>query len=193
MCPSFSYYCAIREEENIAESVNSKTEEKLENDSRDVLNVSSILHKMEIIEVNNKNKIHMEVKNQEDSNAKTVNIPDEKMKKTEDFRIVRGTFHQGNTNIFSVDSVGRQCTANAAAAILMASIKAPESWKSTDVNSVLITGDLIYQQSIANRPPQVMNERNSMYLNALEVKPDISFDVKKKKDKSRNIIHLTHV
>lgn len=45
--------------------------------------------------------------------------------KDESFKIVRGSFHQGDVTMFIIGSAGRQCTANAAVAIVMCSIKIP--------------------------------------------------------------------
>lgn len=91
------------------------------------------------------------------------------------FEIIRGSFHQGDLKLFNGDSAGRQCTANAAVAIVMCSIKFPELWTMHEVNSVLIAvGDQIYRQSLESRPSVDESEENSMYLNAQEVKQDIS-------------------
>lgn len=90
--------------------------------------------------------------------------------------IVRGTFHQGDTDKFGSDSVGRQCTANAAVAIVMGSIRNVQLWTYKNVDSILKVGDEIYKQSMTTRRAVSNAEKNYMYLNAQEFVPDITLD-----------------
>lgn len=94
--------------------------------------------------------------------------------KNKTFRIIRGSFHQANVEKFPEYSNGRQCTANAAVAIVKCSIKDPELWIGDDVDNVLMIGDEIYKESIETRPEVSMGEKNRMYLNAQEVQKKIT-------------------
>lgn len=54
--------------------------------------------------------------------------------------VTQGSFHQGNEK-FSVTSVGKQCVANAAVALMFSVILSPEHWQSQDLDNILNEGD----------------------------------------------------
>ena len=59
-------------------------------------------------------------------------------------RIVKGSFHQGNTSIFSTNSVGKQCVPNCAIAALYTSIIPLHKWTSDILDNILKCGDKLY-------------------------------------------------
>lgn len=111
---------------------------------------------------------------EEDILTKERKEEDKTERKNPNFIIVRGSFHQADENKFPNFSNGRQCTANAAVAIVKCSIKDPELWVGNDVDNVLMVGDEIYRESIETRPHVSIREHNHMYLNAQEVKKKIA-------------------
>ena len=58
--------------------------------------------------------------------------------------IVKGSFHQGNTSIFSANSVGKQCVPNCAIAALYTSIVPLYKWTSDILDNILKRGDKLY-------------------------------------------------
>ena len=58
--------------------------------------------------------------------------------------IVKGSFHQGNTSIFSANSVGKQCVPNCAIAALYTSIIPLYRWTSDTLDNILKCGDKLY-------------------------------------------------
>ena len=103
---------------------------------------------------------------------------------TGNFTNLRGTFHQGNS-LFS-ESAGIQCTAMAAASIVMCTFKHPAKWTTHDVDSVLILGDEVYKKSIKARNEVHYQEVNPEYLNADELIRDITFKSKTRRIKIGN-------
>ena len=59
-------------------------------------------------------------------------------------QIVKGSFHQGNTSIFSANSVGKQCVPNCAIAALYTSIVPLYKWTSDILDNILKCGDKLY-------------------------------------------------
>ena len=59
-------------------------------------------------------------------------------------QIVKGSFHQGNTSIFSAKSVGKQCVPNCAIAALYTSIVPLYKWTSDILDNILKCGDKLY-------------------------------------------------
>ena len=59
-------------------------------------------------------------------------------------KIVKGSFHQGNTSIFSSNSVGKQCVPNCATATLYTSIIPLYRWTSDILDNILKCGDKLY-------------------------------------------------
>ena len=59
-------------------------------------------------------------------------------------KIVKGSFHQGNTSIFSSNSVGKQCVPNCATAALYTSIIPLYRWTSDILDNILKCGDKLY-------------------------------------------------
>ena len=59
-------------------------------------------------------------------------------------KIVKGSFHQGNTSIFSSNSVGKQCVPNCATAALYTSIILLYRWTSDILDNILKCGDKLY-------------------------------------------------
>jgi hypothetical protein len=64
---------------------------------------------------------------------------------------IRGSFHQGDT-LFSDESRGQQCTANATVAIVVASYKEPSNWTPDTLNNILIEGDSLYKSIVLGDP-----------------------------------------
>ena len=58
--------------------------------------------------------------------------------------IVKGSFHQGNTSIFSANSVGKQCVPNCAIAALYTSMIPLYRWTSDTLDNILKCGDKLY-------------------------------------------------
>ncbi len=65
--------------------------------------------------------------------------------------IVPGSFHQGS-DMFGESSRGRQCVTNAYMSLLYSELKFPGDWISTDIDSVLYHGDILYTQIPNNDP-----------------------------------------
>ena len=59
-------------------------------------------------------------------------------------KIVKGSFHQVNTSIFSSNSVGKQCVPNCATAALYTSIIPLYRWTSDILDNILKCGDKLY-------------------------------------------------
>ena len=59
-------------------------------------------------------------------------------------KIVKGSFHQGNTSIFSSNSVGNQCVPNCATAALYTSIIPLYRWTSDILDNIPKCGDKLY-------------------------------------------------
>ena len=59
-------------------------------------------------------------------------------------KIVKGSFHQGNTSISSSNSVGKQCVLNCATAALYTSIIPLYRWTSDILDNILKCGDKLY-------------------------------------------------
>ena len=59
-------------------------------------------------------------------------------------QIVKRSFHQGNTSIFSANSVGKQCVPNCAIAALYTSIVPLYKWTSDILDNILKCGDKLY-------------------------------------------------
>ena len=57
---------------------------------------------------------------------------------------MKGSFHQGNTSIFSENSVGKQCVPNCAIAALYTSIIPLYRWTSDILDNILKCGDKLY-------------------------------------------------
>ena len=60
--------------------------------------------------------------------------------------IVAGTFHQGQRDQFSDQSVGRQCVPNSVAAIAFSKLKHTLKWTSLHMDNILQEGDALYKQ-----------------------------------------------
>ena len=64
-------------------------------------------------------------------------------------RIVKGSFHQGDTSVFSRKSVGKQCVPNCASAALYTSIIPLYRWTSDILDKILKCGDKLYNDIYA--------------------------------------------
>ena len=60
--------------------------------------------------------------------------------------VAAGTFHQGQTDQFSDQSVGRQCVPNSVAAIAFSKLKHTTKWASLHMDNILQEGDALYKQ-----------------------------------------------
>ena len=60
--------------------------------------------------------------------------------------VVAGTFHQGQTDQFSDQSVGRQCVPNSVGVIAFSKLKHTTKWTSLHMDNVLQEGDALYKQ-----------------------------------------------
>ena len=58
---------------------------------------------------------------------------------------IRGSFHQGDSRYFSIDSIGRQCMANAVAAAVYATMLPVHLWTQPTLDRILIAGDSLYR------------------------------------------------
>lgn len=93
--------------------------------------------------------------------------------KDNDF-VIKGDFHQADARFFESPSRGRQCTAIAAASIVMSAITPPSTCTSEIVNEVLNVGDKLYSKSIKDRGAVSSQEKNSQFLTAEEVSRTVS-------------------
>ena len=57
----------------------------------------------------------------------------------------KASYHQGNTDLFHQNSVGRQCVPNCLMACIMSKIKDPCNWTVVDMNCILYDGDKLYR------------------------------------------------
>ena len=60
--------------------------------------------------------------------------------------VAAGTFHQGQTDQFSDQSVGRQCVPNSVAAIAFSKLKHTTKWASLHMDNILQECDALYKQ-----------------------------------------------
>ena len=60
-------------------------------------------------------------------------------------KVVKGSFHQGDTSVFGQNSVGCQCVANCVIAGLYNSIVLVSNWTSHNLNNILWSGDKLYK------------------------------------------------
>ena len=58
--------------------------------------------------------------------------------------VVKGSFHQGDTSLFSPNSVGHQCVPNCVIAGLYNSIVPVSRWTSDSLDNILQQGDKLY-------------------------------------------------
>lgn len=92
-------------------------------------------------------------------------------------RIIRGDFHQGDVR-FEELSRGKQYVAISVAALCFFKVNNnPESWKTADINQILINGDIQYHASFKKmqREGQILQ---ALHLSLSEVYPYIKFDRK---------------
>lgn len=88
--------------------------------------------------------------------------------------IIRGTIHQGN-EMFPDNSRGMQCTAMAAAGILMSHVQNPEQWSANDIDNIIYLGENLFHKSIAERIQVHYQEENRSYLTTEEVSKSIQY------------------
>ena len=55
-------------------------------------------------------------------------------------KVVKGSFHQGDTSVFGQNSVGHQCVANCVIAGLYNSIVLVSNWTSHNLDNILWSG-----------------------------------------------------
>ena len=60
-------------------------------------------------------------------------------------KVVKGSFHQGDTSVFGQNSVGRQCVANCVIAGLYNSIVLVSNWTTHNLDNILWSGDKLYK------------------------------------------------
>ena len=58
--------------------------------------------------------------------------------------VVKGSFHQGDTSVFSPNSVGHQCVPNCVIAALCNSVVPMSRWSSDLLDNMLQHGDKLY-------------------------------------------------
>lgn len=68
-----------------------------------------------------------------------------------EYRVLAGTFHQGDDR-FSIESRGRQCTANACVALAYSIHKQSSEWRAYDVDKIISIGDKHYNISKLRKP-----------------------------------------
>ncbi len=61
--------------------------------------------------------------------------------------VVKGSFHQGDVQVFGSESVGRQCVANAVMGVVYATQVPLHQWTSSVLDMVLQSGDQLYLQT----------------------------------------------
>lgn len=120
-----------------------------------------------------------------EENAQTYYVL-QKFEPDEHTRIVRGNFHQGDER-FQEFSRNKQCLAIAVVAICFFQINNnPATWKTADINLILINGDAQYQASYKKREkdlqtsnlllselyPYIKIGRNFYYLNLMDDESD---------------------
>ena len=60
-------------------------------------------------------------------------------------KVVKGSFHQGDTSVFGKNSVGCQCVANCVIAGLYNSIVLVSNWTTHNLDNILCSGDKLYK------------------------------------------------
>ena len=60
------------------------------------------------------------------------------------YATIRDTFHQGDIWVFPPESVGKQCVANCAMAIIYTSVMTVDQWQSEHLDCILVTGNKLY-------------------------------------------------
>ena len=60
--------------------------------------------------------------------------------------IVSGSFHQGDLNVFSSRTAGKQCVANCVVALAKSVITSVQTWNQDDLDNILLCGDSLYTQ-----------------------------------------------
>ena len=58
--------------------------------------------------------------------------------------VAKGSFHQGNTNLFSVESAGKQCVTNSVIALVYHQQIPINAWNMEHLDDVLFNGNLLY-------------------------------------------------
>ena len=64
--------------------------------------------------------------------------------------VVKGSFHQGDTSLFSEISFGHQCVPNCVIAGLYHSIVPVSRWTSESLDNILLHGDKLYNSISKN-------------------------------------------
>ena len=67
-------------------------------------------------------------------------------------KVVKGSFHQGDTSVFGQNSVGRQCVANCVIAGLYNSIVLVSKWTTHNLDNILWSGDKLYKSISKTNP-----------------------------------------
>ena len=67
-------------------------------------------------------------------------------------KVVKGSFHQGDTSVFGQNSVGRQCVANCVIAGLYNSIVLVSNWTTHNLDNILLSGDKLYKSISKTNP-----------------------------------------
>ena len=62
-------------------------------------------------------------------------------------KVVKGSFHQGDTSVFGQNSVGHQCVANCVIAGLYNSIVLVSNWTTHNLNNIQRSGDKLYKST----------------------------------------------
>ena len=65
---------------------------------------------------------------------------------TSSISIIAGNFHQGDITVFHSDTAGKQCVANCLVSLTQAKTKAMSSWNQSDLDCILLAGDVIYRE-----------------------------------------------
>ena len=109
-------------------------------------------------------------------------------------KVVKGSFHQGDTSVFGQNSVGRQCVANCVIAGLYNSIVLVSNWTTHNLDNILWSGDKLYK-SISKTNPLLQVHDIGPQITAFENTYDFhighEFFGRIKKDKADNNIGST--
>ena len=104
-------------------------------------------------------------------------------------KVVKGSFHQGDTSVFGQNSVGRQCVANCVIAGLYNSIVLVSNWTTHNLDNILWSGDKLYKSiSKTNSLLQVHNisPQITAFENTYDIHIGHKFFGRIRKDKADN-------
>ena len=73
-------------------------------------------------------------------------------------KVVKGSFHQGSTSVFGINSVGCQCVPNCIIAVIYTNIVPLQRWTTESLDNILHSGDYLYNTTTKKHDFLQVNE-----------------------------------